>query len=183
MAIREQHGGEPFNGPVQVSPEGLLGFLQLKNTGQNPHRLAWDYQMAIEARDWLFASRAQATAVASMNLAAGVTGFNVFTTNPIVVPNGEMWYVHSYSVLASLVNGETIYFRTAYALPNIAAFFGCGDAIQLSGAATARVAMVTMHPPGLFLPAGHQLGFYVSVNEGAANIEVSGTARYTRLGF
>lgn len=173
-----------FNGPLQVFAEGLLGFLQLKNAGRNPQELSQQVYGFLELRDWMFATRAQVATLGSQTLAAGNLGFRPFTTAPITVPNGEVWYVHQYSCYANLDNGETLHFRPAMGTPltgpATTGIFGVGDAIQLSGAATPRVVSATAAAP-FFLPPGHRLGIYVSICETAAAIEVEGTVRYTRL--
>lgn len=178
---------EQRNGPVQVFAEGLLGFLQLKNQGRNPHNLSYDLQPHLDIRDWMFSTREVIADVSSVNMATPITvGFKVFTTNPIVVPAGEVWYVTHYSVFGSIDGGgaEDLGLRPAFGgpmtSPSVKGVQVIGDRDFLSGVAGGtRIISVGAH--GFFLPQGHRLGFYVFAGTSAASIDVEGSLRYVRL--
>lgn len=93
-------------GPIQVIPPGLTGLLQLKQTGRVPSTLLEDVRGVIELRDWYLTARRVDVAglvggQPSRVTVTGQQGFAVFTTNPVTVPSGQLWYVEQATVVAS----------------------------------------------------------------------------------
>lgn len=81
--------------PIQTIPQGLLGFLQLKNAGKNPSELNSLLQSTMDLRDWLWQT-APTEAVAGTAAAIGASGF----TSYITIPQQEWWVV--YEVTATI---------------------------------------------------------------------------------
>lgn len=181
------NGNGNINGPVQVFAEGLLGFFQLKNNGRNPYILDNSIYSMLEVRDWLFATRSVISDVSSVGLTTGQLGFRVYTTNPIVVPSGEVWYVTDYTVFANLDGGagEEIFYAPAFASqftgPSVKGIHTLAVREGLSGIAAGSRVVASSAAKPFFLPQGHRLGLYVSGNITAATIEIEATYRYVRL--
>lgn len=79
-------------GPIQTSPAGLLGLLNLKNLGKNPAQLEDAIQPVLEFLDMYLATgyeRVQSTAQAVAQ------GTNV---TDLVVPQNEVWFVRHVSI-------------------------------------------------------------------------------------
>lgn len=85
-----------MSGPIQVIPPGLLGFLQLKNSGNNPRDMPESLLMTFDVLPWYLQAKKEIV-VASSTLATDSQGFQ---SPPSVfnVPNSEAWYVHSHLV-------------------------------------------------------------------------------------
>lgn len=78
---------------IQVLPQGLLGFLQLKNGGQYPQTLGSDkLQACLELFDWYTQTNIEYVEQAGLALAVGA---NTTTVGP---PTSQVWYVHDISV-------------------------------------------------------------------------------------
>lgn len=99
-------------GPIQVVPPGLMGILQLKQTGTLPGWLAQSVQPIIELRDWYFQARRVdeqtlfgSLPVTSPNLATGSIGIKSFVTlvgnNPCQVPQNQTWFVENMTVFGA----------------------------------------------------------------------------------
>lgn len=169
------------NGPIQVFAEGLLGFLQLKNNGRNPHNLDNSIYGMVELRDWLFATRETIPTATSVN--TNTVGFKVFSPD-ITVPSGEVWWVTHFAAFASLgAAGDSITMRAAMGGPmtgpTTTGIALLGDARSASGAGV--ICEVNAAPGGFFAPQGSRLGFYVVQIATAGNISVSSSIRYCRL--
>lgn len=92
-------------GPVQIIPQGLMGLLQLKQTGLMPGWLAQSIQPTIDLRDWYFQSRRvdeftlfNGNVLTSPSVTArGVYAFSV-PAGLAQVPGNQLWYVEHFSV-------------------------------------------------------------------------------------
>lgn len=177
------------SGPVQVIPPGLLGFLQLKNSGVNPQQLQNGYTPTLDMLHWLLRGREEIMGTVanpcSVAIANGVVGnFQVFTTNSIQVPDDEWWYVHDYAVYTDALLAATSIVQFTCAVQSTTAgqigkLYGTSQSL-LAGSAAGRIGMAQAHD--FFVASGSFLGFAPSVNEVAAgNITYQGTVRFTRL--
>lgn len=86
-------------GPIQNSPQGLLGILQSKQRGLNPSALADSYAGIVDVRDlFLLNLRVE---IPTLQRAVPVVGGNLWTTNAVesICPPGELWYVWNFQVL------------------------------------------------------------------------------------
>jgi len=87
--------------PIQTNPFGLLGALQLKNSGTNPPDLIDSVQPTLDLwRHYI----AQSRTISSANFNVNAFGFNA---SAVAVPNDEVWMVSelmltSNGVLAAL---------------------------------------------------------------------------------
>lgn len=98
--------GEAY-GPIQVPPEGLLGYLNLKNSGVNPPYLSDTVVPTVEMwRQYLLANQeALITSNIAVNAVGGFGSLVNAAPSPLtgavalegMVPPGEVWAVHSFS--------------------------------------------------------------------------------------
>ena len=94
--------------PIQTQPKGLLGFLQLKNQGQNPAELPDTLQSVLEMRDWYLQTSAEI--VGGTPILINAAG----TFDALTVPFGEWWFVHDVMVSYTMVAAATIAIAPAY---------------------------------------------------------------------
>lgn len=175
--------------PIQVIPSGLLGFLQLKNNGQNPQDLPDVLQPVLELRDWYLQSRAEEivtpTNIPSMALPTATFGFQTFTTNPTVpvVPDKEWWYVHDIAIVTTFVPAaDFIGGAIGWVSPNTAGNTKLVSIVQnFPGAA--NIVGAWRNDRSFFVPSGAIFGFFPTQNTRAAgNLTISlTTLRATRL--
>lgn len=168
------------NGPIQTIPSGLLGFLQLKNMGRNPSELVDALSPTLQMNDWYFMSRAEQLPVGSRNVANGAVGILPWTTNPLIVPNEEAWWVIDYNVTVSIVTGETCGVHCGWRDPTSFPHLFGTPSFFLNGPAALTYQPVA-YGGGIFLPPGSELGVYVAAATTAANIEASGNGWIVRL--
>lgn len=175
--------GPESSGPIQVIPPGLLGFLQLKNSGQNPHSIDLTISPAIELRDWLF-NASHSYAQIGVSIAAATPGFQG-DANLVTVPQNEYWWVHDASVTCDIVTGERISFGLAYrqsnnapASSNIVVVDGWRPDVSYAGA---NVYSVVSTSRNFWLPGGCQLGVYSSCADYAGPKVHTIKMRLTRL--
>jgi hypothetical protein len=164
-----------MSGPVQVFPPGLLGFLQLKNAGNNPSDLTDTIQTVIDARDWYFQARMLDAlnlfgAVGTVNVnATGLVQFPVFTA-----PQTSWLYVDNFSATCALLAAE--YIRAA---PVLITFPGVTGQQQLqlgddvNDIVTARARSWICRSGAFFMPPGSILGLKVFDVITAGNIAVT----------
>lgn len=177
---------EPFtqSPSVQVLPPGLLGYLQLKNLGQNPRSLIDAYQPTIDLRDWLLQAnyRTLDRTVLLPNNTVGING----TTVPIIVPDTEWWFVHeAYLQTATLIATDTAAAGIGFTLPAAAPTF-LGMLAQIRGPLTGpNKRLFSSNVPiaggGIFLPAGAQVGVLVEQCASATTIQFEIAMRYSVL--
>jgi hypothetical protein len=97
------------SGPVQVIPPGLLGFLNLKNTGQAPGLFGGTVQPVWDMLRWYLSANATDVPFSTTGQASGTFGL-VLATGAIV-PAREWWYVHYYRVSTDvLAAGDRVSF-------------------------------------------------------------------------
>jgi len=171
------------SGPIQNIPPGLLGLLNLKNTGRLPDVLNGTVQPTVDLQDWWLRSVAiQLVATPSRSVAPGVVqDFVPFVApNDITVPGNEWWWVQGYT-LQFLGNASTI----SYACPavryvgGVSPYFRLGVGITRSLIA-GQSELVTAER--FWLPPGSSLGFYLDIvgAGGTADVTCRGLA-FSRL--
>lgn len=169
------------NGPIQIFPPGLLGFLQLKNSGQNPSILDGTVQPSLEMLPWLFLGRADSLQVgfapASIggNLSAATFRSDAVSSAPgtFNVPNSQWWYVHYLDLGFTPGAGAT-----AWSWPWIGFQMDVGaTAKNIAVATLGGIPNTSSNQPfqlsarDFFVPPGSALGFGINVtNAGADNI-------------
>lgn len=171
-----------MSGPIQVIPKGLLGLLQLKQQGSNPSELADVVASCINIEQYYW----QQLVVDHFQLVGGAPSTNVptaspgnkaFVTNPLNVPQGQLWYVLEYSLSCSLVAAETIRFAPLIIYdPALATPVQLGLDYTDVVTARARAAQCFVQKP-FWAPAGSGIGFWVGDSLTAGNIVVTGSIR------
>lgn len=95
-----------MSGPIQVVPAGLLGLLQLKQTGANPRDLLDTVQPSVDLLDsWRQARMLDAMSLPNWGANPSVTqntptGYNVFLVGGVAaaVPTNQWWYIDQLAV-------------------------------------------------------------------------------------
>lgn len=87
-------------GTVNPAPPGLLSLLELKQQGENPNRLSDTVVPVVDLTHWYGQDRLESVAGYQF-LGDGIFYSDVipFITQPLTVPEGEVWWVDHYSVL------------------------------------------------------------------------------------
>jgi len=106
-----------MSGPIQTIPQGLLGLLQLKQTGRNPSELTDTVQSIVDLMPlWLKRNTSDITSQ-SITRATNGTGFVSYTT-PIIVPPGFTWFVENYTLSCVISAADSGSFVPALKSPN-----------------------------------------------------------------
>jgi len=170
------------SGPIQVQPNGLLGFLQLKNRGANPSQLEDGVQPIIDLGEWYRQTNIETiTNRTTGNLARGLNAATV----PIEVPANQWWYVTHAGARSVIPANELLWARLAImgtqaAAPAMVGPLECNSA---SGAAVARITELFVYSEDAFwMQPGDQIYVYVSDIIGAATV-ANISLRYSVLGY
>jgi len=161
---------------INKLPFGLLGFLGLKNGGQNPSDLSNILSPVIDLADLYYGTNKQL-----FRVQANVTaiGFNALAT----VPNDEVWYVIGAACNSNAVLGAGVSLRgaMAYAAIDGAAFnvVPLGEYASMTVGEVWYSAAVLGRP--LVLAPGSQLGVYCTFIA-AGPVNVAWTCHYARMG-
>jgi len=172
--------------PIQVIPPGLLGFLQLKNSGQAPAELPDTLQGVLELRDWYFQARlVVSNQIHGGSAATAVFGFQAYSPNTIVVPEREYWWVENYSFTSDTIPaGDLVTARAAYIVQASGATrpFLLGDQPPAPPGFPSGQYRLAVSASRFFLGPGSVLGFYIDQNTRAAgNTSFIGNVRYAAL--
>lgn len=171
-------------GPIQVIPQGLTGFLQVKQTGKMPGELTELLYGVLELRDWLFASRRNTEIELfgtgpNTTVATGGIGFRGLAPTP-VIPQNQYWYVWSYTLLAATAAAtDVLSFAPAISIQG-------GQTLELLGPTvfdqvTARQRNLACFVPSPFWAGpGDTFGFWVT-DVSTAGITVAMRIRATVL--
>jgi len=100
--------------PIQSVGRGFLNLLGLKSNGNMPEFLGEQVQPVLDMHQWYLQDNAElliAQGVLPPNQSAGYfIPCSSSLVPSLVVPNGEVWFVHSYSgALRSLHDGGALY--------------------------------------------------------------------------
>jgi len=174
--------------PIQAIPQGLLGFLQLKNMGKNPSEISDLLQPVMDLREWYLQTAQRnfignggaAPSAALPNNTVGFIGWLATVPN-ITVPPNEWWYCPYYTALsATLVAGETIQFGVGFRNPDAGFTYQTliGDPCDPVTGANKRAFAFARD---FWVPPGSQLGIQVIQTVTAATITVEGHLRYVPL--
>lgn len=161
-------------GPIQLSPPGLLGLLQLKADGRSVPLLDDTCSPSLEMGDyWLRAASTLWTQAASIAIAAGISRvFSPFSTGPITVPNGQWWYIHQYAVaLSTGAAGSAT--RLALAWSPQVSFWTPFPSYQPYNLGASEEVVLAIGD--VWLPPGSRLGLYCDTVVGASGL--AGTLR------
>jgi hypothetical protein len=95
--------------PIQIRPPGLLSLLGIQNGGKTPDQLSGFTQGTFELSDWYLRAKWEQLPQSSLTIPNGANGGYVpYTTNPILVPPNEWWYVENYSASLNVVGADTM---------------------------------------------------------------------------
>lgn len=125
-------------GPIQLIPPGLMGLLQLKQTGRLPGTLNDIVSGVLELREWyMMARRVNTLALfpgASFPVINGITapgvgvGFVPAGGGNATVPNGQIWWVDNMTIQCTIsAAASSIRYSPAINRPGVVG----GDVIQV----------------------------------------------------
>lgn len=171
-----------ISGPIQVYPPGLLGFLQIKNRGENPSLLPDTIQSVMDLTEWMFQARAedyQPDIAHQRTLTTNQNSLRAFTPNDITVPKGEWWWVHSFSIVAPVSTaGDSVNFACGISTTSIGANEHIVSDYQV-GTAPNDACGVTANR--FFVPPGTIFGVRPKSITSPGGITFTGYLRITRL--
>lgn len=177
------------NGPIQLIPPGLLGFLQLKVGGLNPENLSTNLQATLELFEWYMQARLEHSSSSisrTVNTAGGAGSFVPFLVpaNALVVPDKEFWWVESFTILALLgAAADTTSFQCGWQSATLGApsFYSVGPTETATGSATSNVEAFARSDRPFFCPPGAQLGIMNRQTVSAAGVQFFPYVRFARL--
>lgn len=158
-------------------PAGLLDLLKVRDRGQMPSDLATAIGGVIDFTQFYLLNVREARTEVNNAPVSGV--FNSINASSLLtVPNGEVWYVHAFTIAAVVDAGETIEAAPALRLP--------GNINQQLGdyyrATAATQSLFTSYAPMPFwAPSGAEFGALISALTLAPAMQLVGTASITRV--
>lgn len=165
------------SGPIQVIPQGLLGFLNLKNNGQNPNTLDSNVMPVIDLTSWWFENRAEDIGTFTRTPVTGNNGFGSWLT-PIIVPEREAWWVLEYTIRSQPMGvGDSAAFACGWQQIITQQRYMVGDLGQVNN----DVGVTSAFARGFYVPSGAELLWYTNDVVNATGFQIIGTARIVRL--
>lgn len=168
-------------GPIQLSPPGLLGLLQLKADGRSVPLLDDTCQPSLEMAPWWLRAAAQLWPSGStIAIGAGASRvFTPFTVNPFTVPDGQWYYIHDYTLAIGTSPTDTVTRATLSWASQISgsAYFAMFPDAPPFDLAASQERLVTARD--FWLPPGARLGLWVDTVTGAAFSASVRQIRYT----
>jgi len=98
-------------------PQGLIGALGLRDSGQTPRTLLGELRGVIECNQFYLLNERNIVNLGAV--AAPVLGSNALPAATAIVPSGEVWYVWHYSLDITLAVATAIAFRPAIAIDGL----------------------------------------------------------------
>lgn len=147
----------PEASPLQVLPQGLLGFLQLKNGGKFPQSLGSDQlQSTLDLAEWYLATNGNVQASATTNVTA--VGWTQ------LLQGANLWvYYYDISIITDAMGAgpETIEacLTAEFDTLSVPKYVGLGD-FQSANVAAQRT-MFQMRNRGVFMPPDVRFGLWV----------------------
>lgn len=165
------------NPPLQIYPQGLLGFFQQK-AGRNPGPLNEGLQPELELREWYLSSEAEA--LQDTPQLVNTTG-NWGTA--LVVPNSEFWFLHHIALSGVLEAAEVIEMVPGVTFPGAGIMFPFSPTSGTTRNATPPVAtgVSVGAQPRVWLPPLASIFINVIALTTANNVPVTTAVRITRL--
>ncbi len=151
--------------PIQLSPPGLLNWLQLKTGGINPDTLQREVMPTIDLQEWWMRAACKRDSGALVDIGGATYGAIVTFGPTVTVPNTAWWYVRNLTVrLQGQGPGAVITrFGLGYAVPTAGGVSPQGDFMlqdALYGSVT-EPAIGILSVRGFWLPPGAALGIWV----------------------
>jgi len=160
-------------GPLQVIPDGLLGFFDLKTFGRAPSELSEVVSPSLELRDWYFQSRAEWYTNGSISVTSN--GFYAAVT----VPATEWWFVHHAAT-------ETVPFTTVHDYQVCIAWYDRNPSqlflgeLSKGSSSSAQLIPPMSRERNMWLPPGATLGFKFA-GDSVGPFSTLFSCRFTRL--
>lgn len=168
---RASEFGPGVSGPIQVFPPGLLSFLNLKNTGQNPHSLDLRLQPVLELGPWMFEGVSFHVAELQVVVADGTVGYVEWASpGPYVVPQDSWDYVLDYtSRSGNLVATDETSWVGAWQYPFTTALstYMLASSVPVVTGPAAGARRVCSRAGGFWLPPRSALGLWFDRKVGA----------------
>lgn len=170
--------------PIQTQPIGLLGFLQLKNSGQNPSILPDEVQCVLELRDWYFEGDVRIRGGLAAAVASGTLGLVLTATQ---VPQGEQWAIRGlHATGADIPAGDAIGGYIGFQPPNASALNELrllSPFHEVSVQTDAQEWAPNYTPQGEMIIAqpGSTFGFWLTRSLFAAPVDFGMVVYYTRM--
>jgi hypothetical protein len=164
-------------GNVTQYPAGLLDLLKVRDRGQMPSDLGNAVAGVVDFTQFYLLNQREVRTDTQPGPTAG--GFNIISNaGQLQVPNGELWYVHSYFIAATLVPGQTINAAPAVRLPgNVNQQLG--DYLQFTGLSSSLWSVWCRDP--FWASPGADFGMLVANIAVGAGMTVVATAQVSRL--
>jgi hypothetical protein len=155
---------------INRNPNGLLGFLGIKNGGRNPGVLTAELSADFELSELYYCNNPIMDAYTQLGVAAAGS-YVAFTP-----PDNNVWKVLEYSAFVSTPAAVTCDVALAKLGQANTRWVGLSDSVAL---VASQSKVITSEYPGI-IAQGERLGFYVATVTGAGlNIEVQ--VRYALL--
>lgn len=176
--------------PLNVMPEGLLGFLQLKNGGRNPQHLGVDLAPVLDLLAWYQNTNSQEVQLLADTINVSTpSGFLPWTGTVPSIPNwpagsydNEYLLILEYEVSWSLpVSGDTADFAPAASIAESNLALPTYLSGYTTGSSVARAGSRALARPFWLKPGGNLNLRTFGVVTAAGGIAVGGRIRYCRL--
>lgn len=155
--------------PIQGRAPGYLGLLELKNLGKLPEEALETVQPVIDMNGYYLRGSAQwyQTALSRTDGPATYNSFGPFTGNPLVVPDGQWWWIEYMAVRFFAAGAGATLEQGAVAMQGPGGInpFTLWDPVSVTAARTGVVSVAR----DFWAPAGSRLGVWLGV-VGVANI-------------
>jgi hypothetical protein len=158
---------------IQVLPQGLLGFLGIKNGGQFPQTLLPDLAPTLDLLEIYLQTDHEVIFSGPVSILA--PGY-IFI-NPFTVPQNEYWAIIDWGVEFPLGAGEAIKVALGYSLGGTLCLLSDRTELSTVGGALMAVNMNKQRP--ILLPPNTSLGYLVS--EITGTLDAVNTLRISRL--
>lgn len=166
------------SGPIQVIPPGLLGFLQIKNNGQNPSLLPDSIQPVMDLQRWLFNGRLEVATGTNLVPSAGAPAdITLFT-----IPEREWFWIENVTCsVVALAAGDDLAANISYVVSpgGTSSMYAIGPTGSTGVALLNQRLIVSAN--GFFVPPGAAITLSVTRKALAADRTYNAALRGARL--
>lgn len=164
--------------PIYINrfPAGFLDLVGAQNFGENPRALAEFVSPVVDIGSQYLVN---AQLAQFGNTAVGANGFNPYTTNPLIVPTGEIWRVWSLNTTVVSAAGQSGRFA-----PGVRIGGTTGPSFPLSDPASYVASENTWTVwdfAEFWAPAGYEFGTIMAQVAGGPPTVVQGSIVFSRL--
>lgn len=165
--------------PIQVQPFGLLGFLQVKNLGQNPQVMPDSISPVMEMREWYWETNSEVQTFSSITAvpSSQAVGQLVLMT----VPDKEYWAILDTSFNVVTAAGQAISYQViAYLSGNVP--IPLTELVTVGASITAPPLPIPCRDRVFIAPPGCRFGLRISaITTAAAAMPGTLWIRFARL--